>query len=135
MLTLSRRIELHPLVWKEAEPILAYQKKHSIATAAYGSLSPATKSSGGALDAVLTRIAEKHSLSGGASHVLLLWALSKAEVVVTTSSKEWRLKETLALVDEFKAGKKGLTEEEVKEIDEVGKKSKISRSFMPHMSE
>ena len=66
---------------------------------------------------------------------MLLWALEKADVVVTTSSKEWRLKETLGLVEEFKAGKKGLSEEEVKEIDEVGKKGKIQRSFMQHMSE
>lgn len=80
---------------------------------------------------MLDRIGSAHSPALSPSAVLLLWALSKAPIVVTTSSKESRLKEQLELFERYGAGEQ-LTGEEVKEIDEVGKNGKVQRTFMKH---
>ena len=78
---------LHPYVLVSTLALLAYHKANDITTEAYSTLIPITKKPGGAVDKVITRIAERLS-AGEKQHVneamvLMAWAREKEAVVVT----------------------------------------------------
>jgi diketogulonate reductase-like aldo/keto reductase len=103
------------------EPILKIQDEHKIVTQSYGPLTPVLRHPGGPLKPVLTKIAKRLSESSGQdldeSSVLLLWNISKGVNAVTTSTKVENLKKMLT-VSELPF----LSQEEIDEIDSVGKK-------------
>ncbi|KAF5357922.1 hypothetical protein D9756_001431 [Leucocoprinus leucothites] len=124
------RIELHPYVWKAAQPILELSEKHGIKVASYGGSTPLARVPDGPLKDVLPVIRARLEKTRGApvteGQVLSKWILQKGAIVITTSSKMTRVKEFLDT-----EGVPDLTEQEVQEIDEAG--SKIhKRIFMHH---
>ncbi|KXS16197.1 hypothetical protein M427DRAFT_154894 [Gonapodya prolifera JEL478] len=106
------QIEYHPYLQQPA--LHAYHKQHNILTASYGPLIPLVKHQNGPVDPIVSAIATAHSATP--AQVLQAWNLAKGNVVITTSSKEDRLKEYLGV------GAVVLSEEEVKSIDEAGQK-------------
>ncbi|KAG5639783.1 hypothetical protein DXG03_003563, partial [Asterophora parasitica] len=123
-------IELHPYVWKAAEPIVTFGKEHGIITASYSGQTPVARGAG-PLDDVLPRIRDRlektrgHPVTSG--QVLSKWLIQKDVIVVTTSSKVSRIKEfidTESVPD--------LTSEEIHEIEETGGKLH-KRIFMHHV--
>lgn len=98
-------------------------QEHGILTEAYGPLSPLIRHStgGGPLKPILNRIAHRVSSVTGrdvdAAAVLLLWTRAKGVIAVTASGNEERIHK-LAAVQTLP----DLTEEEVQEIEEVGRK-------------
>ncbi|KAG2020024.1 aldo-keto reductase, variant 2 [Coprinopsis cinerea AmutBmut pab1-1] len=81
------QIELHPYVWKQAEPIYNLNKEKGIVTASYSGLTPLTHAVGGPLDAVLPDIRARLEKARGApvstGQVLTKWLLQKGVVVIT----------------------------------------------------
>lgn len=75
--------------------------KEKIALAAYGPTSPVTKFSGTSYDDKLNKVTAAVSERAGkkveASQVLLHLAATLGAIVITTSSKDWRMKEYVAL--------------------------------------
>jgi diketogulonate reductase-like aldo/keto reductase len=114
-------IEYHPYVLAHLTPLLDLQKKEHIVTQSYGTLSPLLRhSTGGPLKPVLTKIAQRLSKESGKdvdeAGVLLLWTIGHGVVALTSSTKPENLKkmvETEELRD--------LTQEEMDEIDEIGR--------------
>lgn len=104
-------------------------KEHGITIEAYGPSQPVTKFSGGPLDETLIRIASALTTRSGSSteptQVLLKWVRQLGAVVVTTSGKDWRMKQQLTVVPD-------LTEEEMEDIEREGAKQHC-RGFMKHM--
>ncbi|CAK5269954.1 unnamed protein product [Mycena citricolor] len=127
ILPAANQIELHPYVYKAAEPILAYAQEKGIKIESYGGLTPLVRAPGGPVDEVLARIISRLGGSVTSAQVLTKWLWQKGAVVVTTSSKEDRLKEYLASADVS-----DLTAEEIKAIDEAGAKLH-KRVFMAHV--
>ncbi|TFK54798.1 Aldo/keto reductase [Heliocybe sulcata] len=115
------QIEFHPYVFGAAESLYEYTEKQGIRTESYGGLTPIVRARGGPLDPVLAKITERISKTGGKSvsegQVLSKWLLQKGVVVVTTSSKEERIKEYLAV-----PSLPDLTAEEIAELEAAGKK-------------
>ncbi|KAF9265621.1 Aldo/keto reductase [Marasmius fiardii PR-910] len=124
------QIEFHPYVWKAAKPIYDFCKEKGIVIESYGGLVPVYRSSGGPLDPVLERIAQRLTNESGRTvtlaHVLTKWQIQKGVAIVTTSRKEYRIKETLEI-----PSLPDLTEDEVTEIEQVGSKVH-QRIFMKH---
>lgn len=114
-------IEFHPYVYKAATPVVELGKKHGILTASYGGLSPIARSGEGPLDPVLETICQRlentRSSPVLASQVLMKWMNQQGIVVITTSSKEDRLKAALDAVNI-----PDLTPEEMNAIAEAGSK-------------
>ncbi|TID20041.1 aldo-keto reductase family 1 member C13 [Venturia nashicola] len=104
------QIEFHPYL--QHGDLLAFQKKHGIATAAYGPLTAVTKAKPGPLDETYSALAKKYAVSEG--EIALRWTIDSDIVTITTSSKEQRLSDYLR-VTTFK-----LTPKEVEEIGTVG---------------
>lgn len=104
------QIEFHPYL--QHAPLLAYHKKHGIATAAYGPLTAATKAKPGPVDDFLAALAKKYAVSEG--EISLRWCIDQDIVAVTTSSKEQRLS------DYLRAATFKLTPEEIRVIKEKG---------------
>jgi len=115
------QIELHPYVWKAAEPIVNLCREQGITIASYAGLVPITKVPGGPVDSVVeaarVRIEKAANQPISASQILTKWLLQKGAIVVTTSSKPDRIKATLKVID-----LPDLTTEEVVAIDEAGAK-------------
>ncbi|KAF8315444.1 Aldo/keto reductase, partial [Clavulina sp. PMI_390] len=117
------QIQLHPYNYAKQAPTLAYAAKNSIVIEAYGSLAPITSMPGGPLDPVLDRLAKARKATP--AQVVFLWVMAKGAVIVTTSSKEERMKEYIATANlsffmtlpRFVAP---LSPEEVLEIDVAG---------------
>ena len=96
--------------------------KYGIITQSYGPLTPILRHpTGGPLKPVLTKIAERITSSTGKScdlaGVLLLWTIQKGVSAVTTSANADRIK-AMASTE----GLADLTEQDIKEIDDVGRK-------------
>ncbi|TFK76341.1 Aldo/keto reductase [Pluteus cervinus] len=115
------QIELHPYVWKAAEPIVKFGLEHGITPASYGGQTPLVRAAGGPVDAVLTGIQGRLENACGKSvtpgQVLTKWIIQKGAIVVTTTSKESRIAEfqdTISVPD--------LTKEEIDAIEEAGSK-------------
>ncbi|KAJ7510050.1 NADP-dependent oxidoreductase domain-containing protein [Mycena galericulata] len=115
------QIELHPYIWKAAEPVVKYCLEHGITPESYGGLSPLVRAPGGPVDEVLPAIEERLGKELGrpvtSSQVLSKWISQKGAIVVTTSSKEARIKEYLAVT-----GVPDLTPEELEAIEAAGAK-------------
>jgi len=106
----TNQIEFHPYLQHSA--LLAYHKKHGIATAAYGPLTAVTKAKPGPVDDFFAALAKKYAVSEG--EIALRWCIDQDIVAVTTSSKEQRLS------DYLRAATFKLTPEEVRVIKEKG---------------
>ncbi|KAK2466800.1 hypothetical protein APHAL10511_001058 [Amanita phalloides] len=123
------QIELHPYVWKAAEPIVKFCKEHGIVVASYAGQSPIARLPGGPLDGILESIRKRLETTRGqpvtSGQVLTQWLRSKGVIVVTTSSKESRIKEFIDTVNV-----PDLTAEHIREIEEAG--SKIHKRFFMH---
>lgn len=79
-------------------------KKHDIAIEAYGPTSPAFRFDGnrGNFDAVLEEVSKAVAQRAGKdkvepSQVLLRLAAQRGAIVITTSGKDWRMKECVSL--------------------------------------
>lgn len=92
-------------------PLLAFHKENNIATAAYGSLQPVTKTDG-PLDAILPALAKKYYVTP--NEILLRWAIDQGVTPITTSNKEQRLS------DYLRALAFSLTPKEVEDITTTG---------------
>ncbi|OCH92212.1 Aldo/keto reductase [Obba rivulosa] len=127
------QIEYHPYVFKASQPVVEFMKKHNIRPTSYGGLSPITRKKGGPLDPVLVSVKESVSKRAGQpvneGQVLQLWLRTKGIPAITTSSKEERIKEYLA-VETLPE----LTSEEEKAIDDAGSQTH-HRVFMSWMDE
>ncbi|KAI9815681.1 MAG: hypothetical protein M1827_002077 [Pycnora praestabilis] len=83
--------EFHPYL--QHPELIGLQKKHGIATAAYGPLSAITKAKPGPVDGYMTSLAEKYGVSEG--EISLRWCVDQGIVAITTSKKEDRLRDYL----------------------------------------
>ncbi|GAA5873309.1 hypothetical protein JCM16303_001088 [Sporobolomyces ruberrimus] len=130
-LPVINQIEYHPFLYETTEEVVQFCAKHDIKLAAYSPLAPITKFSGGSFDAALEKVTESVSERAGrkvaSSQVLLRLAAQKGFVVVTTSNKEWRMKEQLEA-----GGLPELTEEEIESLVRAAKPSP-QRTFEEHM--
>ncbi|KAI0046154.1 Aldo/keto reductase [Auriscalpium vulgare] len=126
------QIEYHPYVLKDLKALREFQAQHGIVTESYGAQSPLFRAKGGPVDPVLTRVAQRLSETGSQQynegHVLLLWQREKGIVVVTTTAKESRLADYIAV-----ANAPPLTQEEIAAIDEAGSQwhRRHFTAFMP----
>jgi diketogulonate reductase-like aldo/keto reductase len=107
-------LEFHPYLLAHLAPVLDIHKKHDIVAEAYGPLTPVIRHPGGPLKPVLDKIAKAHDVD--AATILLRWTMQSGVVAVTSSKNEERIKGYSKLW-EFK-----LSPEEVKEIEDAGKK-------------
>ncbi|KAI5474202.1 hypothetical protein MNV49_003967 [Pseudohyphozyma bogoriensis] len=126
----KHRPSINQIELKEATPLLNFLKKEKIAYSVYAPTGPLNKAPGGPLDPVLEKIAAAKSSSGTKvepSQVLLKFASQLGALVITTSGKEWRMKEQLAA-----GGIPELTDAEIREISEVGA-THPKRFYMQHM--
>ncbi|KAJ8487792.1 hypothetical protein ONZ51_g3947 [Trametes cubensis] len=110
----ANQILLHPYVHARQSPIIEFGNAHGIVSEAYSVLIPLTHQPGGPVDKPVNDIASR--LQVKPEQVLLAWAKSKGVVVVTSSTKEERLKGYLA------AGDLALTADDVAAIDAAGAK-------------
>ncbi|KAJ7685369.1 oxidoreductase [Mycena polygramma] len=115
------QLEIHAYVWKVTEPLVKYGREHGITPASYGGLTPLVRAAGGPVDEVLPPIVERLGKVLGkpvtAGQVLSKWILQKGAIVVTTSSKEARIKEYLETPNV-----PDLTAEEIQAIEDAGAK-------------
>lgn len=107
------QIEFNPLLLSVTRPLLEYCAVEGILIEAYSALSSlvydGAKDEGGPLDTAVDSIASNHGVTAGA--VLLRWNLHKGNVVISTSTKPHRVKETLRVFE------LDLSDEEVEAID------------------
>ncbi|KAF9562197.1 Aldo/keto reductase [Agrocybe pediades] len=93
------QIELHPYVWKAAEPLVKFAQSKGIAIESYGGQTPIVRVPGGPLDATLASIKDRLEKTYGkpvtTGQILSKWLLQKDVIVVTTSSKVERIQEFL----------------------------------------
>ncbi|PAV19557.1 Aldo keto reductase [Pyrrhoderma noxium] len=106
------QILFHPYVYAQQAPIVTAAKAQGIVIEAYSLLIPITRQPGGPLDKPLAKIGAR--LGATADQVLMAWAHAKGVVVVTTSSKESRLRGYLSAAD------LPLTKADIAEIDAAG---------------
>jgi len=109
--------------------------KHDIRLAVYGPTTPITKFSGVSqkfneeLERITNAVSERSGQTAQSSQVLLKLASQQGCLVVTTSGKDWRMKEQLA------AGSLGdLTKEEIENLVKSAKPAP-QRAFMKHMDD
>jgi diketogulonate reductase-like aldo/keto reductase len=96
------------------KPVLDIHAEHGIVAEAYGPLTPVIRHPGGPLKPVLEKIAKTHDVD--TATVLLRWTMQSGVVAVTSSKNEERIKGYKNLWN-FE-----LSPEEVKDIEEAGKK-------------
>ncbi|KAL5512451.1 hypothetical protein ACEPAG_3104 [Sanghuangporus baumii] len=98
------QIEYHVFVAKHLEPLLAFSQKHGIRMAAWGSLRPlfpdpmndaSILPACAQLKSVLDSMAKARGESVTPNQILFKWLEAKGTIAVTTSTKDWRLKEYL----------------------------------------
>ncbi|KAK8849836.1 hypothetical protein IAR55_005172 [Kwoniella newhampshirensis] len=115
------QIRYHAYNAVENGPLLALSQKHGIVTEAYSSLTPITRTPGGPADKVGATIAEQLSKRYGkevtVGQTILDWLRSTGIAAVTTSNKEYRLKEQLTV---FENDFPLLTAEEAKTYELAG---------------
>ncbi|RGP64133.1 alcohol dehydrogenase [Fusarium sporotrichioides] len=105
------QIEYHPYL--QHGDLLDFHKKHNIAVAAYGPLTPIVTAKGGPVDPLYTKLAEKYGVTE--SEVGLRWVIDQDIIALTTSNKVERLDGYLAKLPKFK-----LTQDEIAEISKLG---------------
>jgi len=111
-------------------------KQHDIVIEAYGPTSPAFRFDGnrGDFDGVLDKVTKAVAARAGEgkvepSQVLLRLAAQRGAVVITTSGKDWRMKEQLAA-----GALPELTQDEIDELVAAAKPTP-QRAFMKHMDD
>ncbi|KAF3941192.1 hypothetical protein ABW19_dt0202105 [Dactylella cylindrospora] len=104
------QIEYNPYL--QSTELVEYHRKNNIVTAAYGPLIPITKGSPGPLDSLIEELAKKYQKTP--TQILLRWTVDSGVVAITTSSKEWRMKEALD-ISSFT-----LDPKDVEEVKKVG---------------
>lgn len=115
------QIEFHPYL--QRKELIEFNKKHGIATTAYGPLTAATKASPGPIDDYLAALSKKYAVSG--AEISLRWCIDQDVVAITTSGKEQRLS------DYLRAATFKLTPREIKDLNELGDQ-KHYRGFWRH---
>ncbi|KAH9476055.1 NAD/NADP-dependent indole-3-acetaldehyde reductase [Psilocybe cubensis] len=108
------QIILHPYAYKRQAPLLEYLNEKGIVYEAYSPLIPVTQFPGGPVDKPVKAAAKR--LNATDDQILLAWAKAKGAVVLTSSSKKYRLEGYL------EAGDLVLTDDEIKAIDDAGAK-------------
>ena len=109
--------------------------KHDIRLAAYGPTTPITKFSGVSqefneeLEQVTKAVSKRSGQTAQSSQVLLKLASQQGCLVVTTSGKDWRMKEQLAA-----GGLPDLTQDEIANLVKSAKPAP-QRAFMKHMDD
>lgn len=115
------QIELHPYIWKAAEPIVKLGLQYGIIPASYGGQTPIARVINGPLDSILPSIQERLVKDSGRpvslGQILTKWLLAKGAIVVTTTSQEGRIAEFINAFDV-----PDLTEDEILAIDDAGSK-------------
>jgi diketogulonate reductase-like aldo/keto reductase len=106
----TNQIELHP--YCHDVELVQFCKDHGIALTAYAPLSPIVRFAGGPLDPVLEKVAARTGKSQ--AQVLLRWGVQKGFVVISTTSKEERMREYMDLEGW------SLASENMEEIEKVG---------------
>lgn len=114
------QIEFHPYL--QRRELRKYLREEDIPVAAFAALSSLTAAKGGPVDEVVERLAKKYDVS--TSVVLLRWVLDQGMVVITTSSKEERLRDYLGNTWNFR-----LDESEIEDISAAGKRGDNYRGF------
>ncbi|GAA5894126.1 hypothetical protein JCM8208_002354 [Rhodotorula glutinis] len=130
------QIEFHPFMYTAGEELYQFCKKHDIAIEAYGPTSPAFRFDGnrGEFDGILDKVTKAVAARTGKdkvepSQVLLRLAAQRGAIVITTSGKDWRMKEQLAA-----GALPELTQDEIDELVEAAKPAP-QRAFMKHMDD
>ncbi|BGP53819.1 hypothetical protein JCM8202_005593 [Rhodotorula sphaerocarpa] len=128
------QIEFHPYMYEAGESLYQYLKKHDIKIAAYGPTTPLTKFATdgftAALDKVTKAVASRSTESKvEPGQVLLRLAAQRGAIVITTSGKEFRMKEQLA-----SGALPDLTQEEIDALVAAAKPAP-QRAFMKHMDD
>ncbi|KAH9965267.1 Aldo/keto reductase [Russula dissimulans] len=118
----ANQILLHPYVHTRQAPLLAFAAAHDIVSEAYSALIPITHQPGGPVDKLVNEIAQR--LNATADQVLLAWVKAKGAVVVTTSSKKFRLEGYLAAAD------LQLSPADIEAIDLAGAKGARREAFV-----
>jgi len=120
------QIRYHIYNAADQKAAIDYGKKYGIVTESYSALTPLTQLSGGPADEVQEKIAERlektiddDEVEVTTGQAILTYIRTLDIVSVTTSSKDWRLKEQL---DVFSENWPELTKKEVKEYEKAGKK-------------
>lgn len=113
------QIEFSAYLQNQTPGIVQYSQEQGILIEAYGPLSPVIQDEAGPLDPVLKNLAQKYQKSE--SQILLRWVVEQGVLPVTTSGKEDRIKDFLAIF-EFE-----LSQEDIDEITQVGKQKTIRR--------
>jgi len=134
-LPVINQIEYHPYVYEASKELYDFCAKHDIRLAAYGPTTPITKFSGVSqkfneeLEKITKAVSERSGQQAQSSQVLLKLASQQGCLVVTTSGKDWRMKEQLA------AG--GFCNLKTDEIDSLvnAAKPEPQRAFMKHMDD
>jgi diketogulonate reductase-like aldo/keto reductase len=114
ILPAANQILFHPYVYKQQLPTLEICTQHRIVVEGYSPLIPLTQYPYGPVSGVVGAIATREGVKP--EQVLLAWAKAKGAVVVTTSSRRWRLEGYIA------AGDLALTTSDLVDIDEAGGK-------------
>jgi len=106
------QIEYHPYL--QQPELVNYCQSNGIVVHSYSSLAPLHLKTDGPVNAVVERLSKKYGKSQ--ELIILKWVLQKGIVVVTTTSKEERMKDLMSLI----APDWVLSKEDCQEIDEVG---------------
>ncbi|KAF4455110.1 alcohol dehydrogenase [Fusarium albosuccineum] len=117
------QIEYHPYL--QHGNLIAFHKKHNIATSAYSPLTPLVYAKGGPVDPIYTRLAEKYSVTE--SEVGLRWVIDQNIIALTTSNKIERLEGYLSKLPKFR-----LTEDEISEISKTGATKHVRMFWNKH---
>ncbi|KAF8508538.1 NADP-dependent oxidoreductase domain-containing protein [Gautieria morchelliformis] len=116
------QVLFHPYNYIQNASLLEFSAKFNIVTEAYSSLTPITKVSGGPVDKPIQRAAKR--LNATPAQVILSWVRSKGVVIVTQSTKKYRLKEYLEVAD-----LPPLTLQEILDIETEGAKGPTALSM------
>jgi len=131
------QIEFNPFVAASpnAQELLKVMKANGVKIASYGPTTALVAFKDGPLKPILEDLSKTNGMTP--SQMLLLYAYKpplmdgEPQVVITTSSKDWRMKEALAAFE----GPASLDYQTMKTIIAGGEKGKGSRRFMKHMDD
>ncbi|KAH3687569.1 hypothetical protein WICPIJ_001449 [Wickerhamomyces pijperi] len=106
------QIEYHAYLQNQSNGIIQYAKDHDILVEAYSPLAPLSRSPDGPLKDLLPELVAKYGKTD--AQILLRWVYQQGIVVLTTTSNQDRLDDSLAIFG-FE-----LDQEDVEKIREVG---------------
>jgi diketogulonate reductase-like aldo/keto reductase len=125
---ICNQIEYNPYL--QQPELIQYCKNQGIFVSAYSPLAPLNSKPDGPIPPVVEKIAIKYLRSP--AQILLQWVLQKGVLVITTSRNEVRLREYLELEMNERAFR--MSDEDVKEIDEVGKTVELRKYWIPEFA-